>query len=93
MLKGCKKQMIVLHGTGSEIFDEAYFILKKGDDGRHSAIPEGNTMYLEANRIVEENRLGSVYRPASYYSLRYVLSFLSGLLTGIALVILAISIY
>lgn len=29
MLKGCQKRMIFVRDTGSELFDEAYFILKR----------------------------------------------------------------
>ena len=30
MIKGCSRRMIVLKDTGSELFDEAYFMLKSG---------------------------------------------------------------
>ncbi|MBO5374880.1 MAG: hypothetical protein J6A54_05495 [Clostridia bacterium] len=29
MIKGCQKRMIYIKDTGSDLFDEAYFILKK----------------------------------------------------------------
>lgn len=91
MLKGCRKQMIVLRGTGSEIFDEAYFVLKKDDDrGRHHSEQERTAMLLEANRILEDNRLGEKRRGSGYYALRYALFFLSGLLLGGGSIILAL---
>lgn len=104
MLKGCRKQMIVLRGTGSEIFDEAYFILKsdaeKGKMGANaSARPskrfsgrDQTTMLLEANRILEENRIEDGLRSKSYYALRYMIFFASGLLVGIASVLVTLAI-
>lgn len=91
MLKGCRKQMIVLRGTGSEIFDEAYFILKKNDDDRKYRGQERSAMLLEANRILEENRLDDIYRPHTYYALRYSLFFLAGLIMGVGSVLLALA--
>ncbi len=93
MLKGYRKQMIVLRGTGSEIFDEAYFILNKNGEnyaGRQCA--EGSAMLLEANRILEENRIDGVCRPKSYYNLRYALFFIGGLIIGMGAVILTLAI-
>ncbi len=91
MLKGCKKQMIVLHGTGSEIFDEAYFILKN-KSGKNEYMPVGKesaASILEANRILEECRLPSGTHSRSYYCLKYLLFFLCGLALGMGSVILA----
>ena len=51
MLKGCKRNMIVLHGTGSDEFDTAYFVLKEG-----RADKSERSLVDEANRIVGENR-------------------------------------
>ncbi len=77
MVKGCQRCAVVLRGTGSTLFDEAYFILK----------PEKNTvteqqMIEEANRIVREN----VFRPRrgrdeSFFAAR-MRCFLLGLLSG-----------
>ena len=86
MLKGCQKQMIVLHGTGSEIFEEAYFILKPGRGGSDKTKA---AMLLEANRIVEECRTagrGGVTRRVGLYS---VLIFVAGVVLGAGLILLA----
>ncbi|MEE0968418.1 MAG: hypothetical protein U0M06_03490 [Clostridia bacterium] len=92
MLKGCRKQMIVLHGTASEIFDEAYFILKKeGNDPKYMQ-NEGKPMFLEANRILEENRIREPYRSKSYYALRYSLFFILGLFVGFGSILIGIGI-
>lgn len=92
MLKGCRKQMIVLRGTGSEIFDEAYFVLKKSDERKiyGDGERERKSMLLEANRIIEENRMGDGVRGKSYYLARYLIFFLSGILLGGGSVLLAV---
>ncbi len=90
MLKGCRKQMIVLRGTGSEIFDEAYFVLKKSGEKELSPINERKSMLLEANRILEESRMGEGTRGKSYYLIRYLLFFLSGIILGGGSVLLAV---
>ncbi|MBQ8207805.1 MAG: hypothetical protein IJZ89_03620 [Clostridia bacterium] len=95
MFKGCRKQMIVLRGTGSEIFDEAYFVLKNSGEGkaqRYSSEGERTAMLLEANRILEENRLGEKRHSGSYYALRYALFFLGGLLLGSGSILLSLAI-
>lgn len=57
-IKGCSRQMIVLNGTGSSIFETAYFIVKS-DLQRQSSHSD---MLREANRIVEENCFSDVGR-------------------------------
>ncbi len=32
MIKGCSKKVIVMHDTGSDMIEEAFFILKSGAD-------------------------------------------------------------
>ncbi len=90
MLKGCRKQMIVLRGTGSEIFDEAYFVLKKKGERDFSQERERKSILLEANRIIEENRMGDTARGKSYYLIRYLLFFISGIVLGGGSVLLAV---
>ncbi len=90
MLKGCRKQMIVLRGTGSEIFDEAYFVLKKSGEREFSHELGKKSMLLEANRILEENRMGDSARGKSYYLIRYLLFFISGIILGGGSVLLAL---
>ena len=51
MVKGCERRIIHLKNTGSEAFEEAYFIL---NDKYHRA-EKGGDMVKEANRIIEEN--------------------------------------
>lgn len=85
MLKGCKKQMIVLRGTGSEIFDVAYFILKNGIK------PEDHTaMLIEANRIIEENRINTKRPQNTRSALKSTLIFALGALLGAGLVLFSV---
>ena len=50
-MRGCERRIIMLKGTDSEIFDEAYFLLRK--DLKES---EGECeMLSEAHRIVSLN--------------------------------------
>lgn len=59
-MKGCQKKMIMLKNTGSDIFDEAYFILKD-KEARVGKVSESE-MIREANRIVNENLISGYFR-------------------------------
>ena len=50
-MRGCERRIIMLKGTSSEIFDEAYFLLRKDfkNDGDENEIVD------EARRIVSLN--------------------------------------
>ena len=48
MVKGAQKRMVVVKINDSEVFEEAYFVL------RHESRGEENDMVAEANRIIEE---------------------------------------
>lgn len=86
MLKGCKKQMIVLRGTGSEIFDEAYFVLKNGVNAETC----GGAMLTEANRIVEENRTGVKKAARPLDAMKSALFFVCGTLLGAGIALLSV---
>jgi hypothetical protein len=47
MLKGAQKKMIVIKTEDSMLFEEAYFVIRRGADTRGGSIVE------EANRIIE----------------------------------------
>lgn len=51
-MRGYQKKVIFLKNTGSELFDEAYFIVKYDEDKRFFSHA---TMVSEAQRIIEEN--------------------------------------
>lgn len=46
----------MLKNTGSDIFDEAYFVIKESAATSNAVISE-NDMIAEANKILNENRL------------------------------------
>ena len=50
MVRGCQKKIIYLKNTDSEVFDEAYFVLR---DERLGTVEECD-MVKEANRILGE---------------------------------------
>lgn len=79
MVKGCQRQIVLLRGTGSELFEEAYFILKP----EKANLPQAR-MITEANRIVEENTLQKKRAaiPARGQHGGRLLFFLLGLLSG-----------
>ncbi|MBR6513269.1 MAG: hypothetical protein IKT46_00405 [Clostridia bacterium] len=73
--KGCEKRMIMIKNTGSELFEEAYFILST----KKSSDVTSDDMIKEANRIVSENdiSLPAPKKPKSHIT-GYILGFLSG---------------
>jgi hypothetical protein len=48
MIKGAQKRMIVMKTSESEVFEEAYFVLRRECDRR------GDDIVEEANRIIEK---------------------------------------
>ena len=51
MVKGCQRRMVCLKQTGSEWFEEAYFLLRE----EKQAVPcDEESLLREANRIVSE---------------------------------------
>ena len=51
MLRGCKRNMIVLRGTGSDLFEEAYFVVTVEAEKRSAS-----DMLEEAERIIDKSR-------------------------------------
>ena len=52
-MRGCERKIIMLKGTDSEIFDEAYFLIRRDfKDGEAKEIVD------EAMRIVDMNQIG-----------------------------------
>ena len=51
-MKGCQKRVIYLKNTGSELFEEAYFVVSRV--GEESKLDEKN-MISEANRIISDS--------------------------------------
>lgn len=78
MLKGCKRQMIVMRTQGSTLFESAYFVLRCDN---HAA--SDSDMLSEANRIIGEG-CGYLERKREARRGR-LLPFLIGLGTGVLL--------
>ena len=50
MVRGCQKKIVYLKSTGSDVFDEAYFVVRETALDKISECD----MVKEANRILEE---------------------------------------
>ncbi len=59
MLRGAQKQMIVVRTHGNRVFEEAYFVIRRG---AIQADADESDMLREANRIIE-NSLPPPARP------------------------------
>ncbi len=74
-MRGCERRVIMLKGTSSEIFDEAYFLLRR--DFKNA---ENDTKIVdEAHRIVA---LNTTKRRRKKTVKRELIFFLSGVLLG-----------
>lgn len=69
MIKGCRKNLIVVKNIGSDYIDEAYFILKK----EIPAGTAGTVIVKEANRIITEYQTGRKKNRLSFSFLSFVL--------------------
>lgn len=84
MIKGCSRRMIILKDTGSDFFEEAYFVLKSGSP--FCALRSEKDFVAEANRIVAESRSGSGFPPLPHPQKNSKKRlFFGGMLTGISL--------
>lgn len=83
MIKGCSKRVVVLKNPKSDIFEEAYFIV------REKKVPDSKgTMIDEANRIIVENTLGARPLVKKDKSRSGTLLFLMGMVTSLTLAII-----
>lgn len=81
-MRGCARKVVVLRGTASQMFDEAYFLLRPGFERREQA-----EMLCEAQRIVDQN---TVRRRTRRLSWRDAIAFAAGALAGALGVLLAV---
>ena len=75
-MRGCERKIILLKGTESQMFDEAYFLVRREFEQRGHA-----DMMREAERIVERNTT----RLCGKRSLNAAIFFALGTLCGILL--------
>lgn len=73
-MRGCQRQIIMLRGTDSQIFDEAYFLLRKDFDRSRG---EEGELVREAERLVALNTTRRRVRVVSKWAL-----FAAGMLAG-----------
>lgn len=86
MIKGCSKRMIILKDTGSDFFEEAYFVLKTAKDT--CKIATEKDFIAEANRIVSEAGNAKIKDCTGNRSDKKR-AFLYGMLAGISLCVIA----
>ena len=72
-MRGCQKRVIFLKNTGSALFEEAYFVMRKEEKTERRSEAD---MVAEADRIIEEN-FGKKKR-IKFGPLTLLTSFLSG---------------
>ena len=61
MLKGCKKNVVFVKNTGSDMFESAYFIVADEFEGKRTE----NDMLKEAKRIISTSPVSSYFSNAS----------------------------
>ena len=89
MVRGCQKKIIYLKSTGSEVFDEAYFVVsdKAPDENKGEC-----NMVEEANRILNEciyvSENENLFNKIKVFLKSKVISFLIGYLFGMICILL-----
>ena len=76
-MRGCERKIIMLKGTDSEIFDEAYFIIRRDFKDK-----SGGEIVREAERIVDRN---TTHKRVRGKSRREIITFGAGVFCGFAL--------
>ncbi len=82
MIKGCSRRMIVLKDTGSDFFEEAYFVLKSS--AAHCKIKTERDFIAEAQRIISESSGIRIPSAKNSNSRKMTALFMAGALFGAA---------
>ena len=89
MVRGCQKKIIYLKSTGSEVFDEAYFVLS---DKTPEETKGECDMVEEANRILNEcisiSENKSFFLKLKDFVKTTVIPFVTGMFVGIICIML-----
>ncbi len=88
MVRGCQKKIVYLKSTGSEVFDEAYFVVRDGalaNKGECDMIEEANKILNECMAIDEKCGFLSTVKEAVKEK---VIPFMIGMTLGILITIL-----
>ena len=89
MLKGCQREMIVVHTQKSKVFEHAYFVLRR----ECRTLPQGDLL-SEANRLVQAVTTGSVNRKRAMGRRgAFLLGVLLGALGGIGIFLLFLALF
>lgn len=78
MVKGCRRELILLRTPESETIEEAYFVLRRKQEGREDA----ERMIEEANRILAGNLIAGRRKRKRRRGGGVFFSFLAGLVLG-----------
>ena len=84
-MRGCERKVIMLKGTDSEIFDEAYFLIRR--DCKES---DGREIVSEAQRIVNMN---TTRRRHTSRKKKEAAAFFAGLFSGLAVGVILLMIF
>ncbi len=74
MIKGCRRKVVMVKSPNSEIFEEAYFILKEENEDGHSEYD----IVKEADRLLSECREKGREKEKKKISFGEVVCFLTG---------------
>lgn len=80
-MRGCRKSVVFLKNTGSEIFEEAYFVLRSDIEKKGCGRID---LIREANRIIDENS-GGRRRARIRRFIPYLLSFAIGVMFALVI--------
>lgn len=83
-MRGCQKKVVFVKNTGSDFFEEAYFVLKS--EGIKTRYTDADII-REANKIIDEN-IGKKRRINIKGGLKLILSFALGALVSAIIALL-----
>ena len=82
-MRGYKKKVILIKNTGSDMFEEAFFVLKSDNKEEKRQINLTRDMVYEANRVIDEKVVDDRKRKSAVI-LASIISFLSGALISVS---------
>ena len=89
MVRGCQKKIIYLKSTGSEVFDEAYFVLSdktpEEAKGECDMVEEANRILNECICVTENN---SIFFKFKVFVKATVIPFFTGVFLGVICIML-----
>lgn len=83
-MRGCQKKMLLLKGTDSTLFEEAYFVMRNTE----AADPQERDLIAEACRIIESNDMRPSQKSVRLSRRRKLAFFLYGAFSTLAVLFL-----